>query len=78
MRSRGKEEKEKKREPDDSFVRRGEEGMEHPMVGCCFLVERQGIGAGGGGHAPKTDGSGSEGGVDILAYFGCWGVKYFR
>ena len=52
--------------------------MEHPLVGCRFLVKRQGISTGGGGHAPKTDGSVGKVGFDILAYFRCRGVKYFR
>ena len=56
----------------------GKDGMEHLLVGCRFLVERQGIGTGGGGHAPKTDGSVGKGGFDILAYFRCRGVKYLH
>jgi len=56
----------------------GKDGVAHPLVGSSFLVEGQRIGAGGGWHAPKTDGSVGEGGFDKLAYFGCRGMKYFR
>ena len=55
-----------------------EDGVEHLLVGCSFLVERQRIGTGGGGHAPKTDDSVGEGGFDIFANFGCRGVKHLR
>ena len=59
------------------FIRASEDGVEHPLVGCSFLVKGQRIGTGGGGHAPKADGSVCEGGFDIFAYFRCRGMEYF-
>ena len=67
----------KKREADDSCINIVEEGVEHPLVDCRFLVERQRVGTGGGGHAPKADGSVGKVSFDILAYFRCRGVQYF-
>ena len=52
--------------------------IEHVLVGGGFLVERQGVGAGGGGHTPETDGGAVEEGVDISACFGRGSVQYVR